>query len=65
MSHHVFGQKDGNKLSSVVHSNGVPDHLWNNGRPPGPSFYDDPLIGFIQVFDLPDKMIIQKGSFFY
>ena len=65
MPHHVFSNKDGDKLSSVVHRNGMPDHLRNNGRPPGPAFDDDPLIGFIQVLDLLEKMIVQKRSLFY
>ncbi len=65
VSHHVLGNVDGNEFSSVVHSDRVPYHLRNDGRSARPGFDDDGFIGLIQMLDLLQEMIIQKGSLFY
>src|SRR5215813_3244487 len=60
MAHHVLRHKDGNKLLAVVYGERVPNHVRNNGRPPGPGLDDLPIFGLIHLLHLLEQMIVDK-----
>ena len=65
MTHHVFGDVHGNKLPPIVDRNGMTYHIREDGRPARPGSNHRIIIGFIQMANLLEKMIINERSLFY
>jgi hypothetical protein len=59
---HVFSHEDGDKLSPVVNSECVADHLRGNRGSPRPGLDDFSIFILIHLLDFLEQVIIHEGA---
>jgi len=64
VTHHVFRNKHGNKGSTVVHVERMPDEIGSNGRSARPSLDRLLLVGLVEFIDLLKEFPLHEGAFF-
>ena len=64
MSDHVFLNKDGDVLTTIIDTNGMTDHLRHHRRAAAPGTDDLAITGVVGSVHLVQQVIVNKRSFF-
>ena len=64
VSHHVFGDENGQELLAVVHGKGDSHHFGQDGGPARPGLHHTAVVGFDGRFHLFHQMVVHEGTFF-
>src|SRR3990172_8275277 len=64
MSYRILSYKNGYKFLAIMYSYGMPDHIGNNGRPPGPCFYNLLCFWLICLHNPFQQVSIYEWTFF-
>src|SRR5947209_7151940 len=62
VSDHRLRDEDGNVLATVVHSNGVPDHLRKDVAAPRPRLDDPLLAGRVEQLHLLEQVLVAERT---